>query len=220
MDPGLPWLCLVTDRNRCNGRSLLDVVDRAVSGGVNLVQLRERDLPASQLYHLGVELRKITQGRAILLVNDRVDVAIACGADGVQLGEKGLPSEIAKELSKGKLLLSRSVHSLDSAEKALDGGVDLLVLGTIFPSGSHPNGETGGLDRIINVTAIADVPVLAIGGITAGNVGSVIEAGASGAAVITAITQSPNPKDSALALASQMQEAWASVTSSGVARRI
>ncbi len=220
MNLGLPWLCLVTDRNRCDGRSLLDVTDRAVSGGVNLVQLRERDLPASQLYHLGVELRKITLGRAILLVNDRVDVAIACGADGVQLGEEGLPAEIAKELSKGKLLLSRSVHSLDSAEKAQDDGVDLLVLGTIFPSGSHPNGETGGLDRIINVTAITDVPVLAIGGITAGNVGSVIEAGASGAAVITAITQSPNPKDSALALASQMQEAWASVTSSGVARRV
>ncbi len=220
MNLGLPWLCLVTDRNRCGGRSLLDVTDRAVSGGVNLVQLRERDLPASQLYHLGVELRKITLGRAILLVNDRVDVAIACGADGVQLGEEGLPAEIAKELSKGKLLLSRSVHSLDSAEKAQDDGVDLLVLGTIFPSGSHPNGETGGLDRIINVTAITDVPVLAIGGITAGNVGSVIEAGASGAAVITAITQSPNPKDSALALASQMQEAWASVTSSGVARRV
>jgi len=219
MNPGLPWLCFVTDRNRCEGRSLIDVVDQAVSGGVNLVQLRERDLATSLLYHLGVEVRKITEGRALLLVNDRVDVAIACGADGVQLGEEGLPTEVARDLSKGELLLSRSVHSLESAEKARDEGVDLVVLGTIFPSGSHPDGETGGLERVKEVTAKIDVPVLAIGGITAENVGSVMEAGASGAAFITAITQSPNPENSARALSAKMRQAWASVTSSEVARR-
>ncbi len=219
MNPGLPWLCLVTDRNRCEGRPLVEVVDEALSGGVNLVQLRERDLPSGQLYELALQVREITLDRAFLLINDRVDVAIACGADGVQLGEEGLPTEVAKELSKGKLLLSRSVHSLESAERAQDEGVDLVVLGTIFPSGSHPDGETGGLERLKEVTAKIDVPVLAIGGITAENIGSVMTAGASGAAAITAITQSPNPENSARALSSKMRQAWASVTSSEVARR-
>lgn len=190
-----------------------------MSGGVNIVQLREKDLPASQLYDLGLALRKVTEGRSLLLVNDRVDVAIACGADGVQLGEESLPTDAAKHLTSRKLLISRSVHSLDSARKAQEERADILVLGTIFASGSHPNGETGGLDRVRNVADGIEVPVLAIGGITSKNIGSVIKAGASGAAVITAITRSPNPEAAASALKAEMMQAWAAVTPDRVTRQ-
>lgn len=184
-----------------------------------MVQLREKDLPAGELYELGLDLREVTRNRALLLINDRVDIAIACGADGVQLGEEGLSTEAAREASSGRLLLSRSVHSLEGAKLAQDSGADLLVLGTIFASGSHPGGETGGLKRVADVSAIVDIPVLAIGGITADNIGSVTEAGASGAAVITAITCSPDPRNAAYALARQMNEAWDFAATIRVAKR-
>ena len=224
MDPGVklpsPCLCLVTDRRQCEGRPLVDVVAQAVSGGVGMVQLRERDLPASQLYDLGLELREVTKGRALLFINDRVDVAMACGADGVQLGEEGLPTEKARELTGGKLLLGRSVHSVAGAKRAQDSGADMAVLGTIFASGSHPGVETGGLDRVRDVTSRVGIPVLGIGGITAKNVGAAIEAGASGAAVITAITRSADPKSATTELIEEMDRIWAATDSSRVARQV
>ncbi|MDA0769493.1 MAG: thiamine phosphate synthase [Chloroflexi bacterium] len=216
----LPYLCLVTDRNQCEGRSLVDVVEQAVSAGVNMVQLREKDLPASALYELGSRLREITRNRALLFINDRVDVALACGADGVQLGEDSLPLRAAREASHSRLLLSRSVHSVESAQEAHKAGADLLLLGTIFPSGSHPSGETGGLERVKGASFAVDIPVLAIGGINANNIGWVINAGASGAAVITAITRSPDPEGAASALASEMNNAWANIASLRVTKQI
>lgn len=219
MDLRLPCLCLVTDRTQCEGRLLVDVVDAAVSGGVNMVQLREKDLPSNQLYALALELRRATQGRALLMINDRIDIAMACEADGVQLGEEGLPVETARRLANGKLLLSRSVHSLEGAINAQKSGADMIVLGTIFPSGSHPCGATGGLDLVRDVSNRINIPLLAIGGITKENIGQVIEAGTSGSAVITSITRSTDPENAARSLVEQMGPAWASNASTRATRR-
>lgn len=191
---------MVTDRNQCKGRTLEDVVAAALDGGVNLVQVREKDLPARELFDLATRIREITMGRALLFVNDRIDVALACGADGVQLGEEGLPLDAARRVCGDTLLLGRSVHSVDSAVRAESEGADFLILGTIFPTGSHPGATTGGVELIGKVRERVELPFLAIGGVTANNVASVIEAGASGAAVITAISHSPDPGLAAKAL--------------------
>ena len=202
-----PTLCLVTDRLRCNGRRIEDIVDAAVEGGVGMVQLREKDLPASDLYSLALRLRNVVGKRALLFINDRVDIALAVGADGVQLGENALPLEAARQVSGSNLLLGRSVHSVAGALEAEANDADLLTLGTIFPTASHPGAYTGGSPLVQEVAAAVRVPFLGIGGIDASNAANVIAGGAAGAAVITAITMAPDPAVAASTLLEKMRSA-------------
>ncbi len=205
MDLSYPTLCLVTDRRRCNGRSIEDVVDSAVQGGVELVQLREKDLSASELYALMLRLKSVIGNKALLFINDRIDVALAANVDGVQLGEKALSLHAARRIAGERLLFGRSVHSVDGAVEAESQGADLLILGTIFPTASHPGANTGGLSLVKSATDAISTPLIAIGGIEVSNVGSVIEQGASGAAVISAITTSADPTEAAAALMTSMR---------------
>ena len=209
MQLSYPTLCLVTDRNRCNGRRIEDVVDAAVDRGVGLVQLREKDLPASELYSLALRLKDAIRDRALLFVNDRIDVALAADANGVQLGENALPMHAARHVVGGKLLLGRSVHSVERALDAEAQGADLLVLGTIFPTASHPDARTGGTVLVQEVAAAVRLPLLGIGGIDASNVGEVVAGGAAGAAVITAITTALDPAAESAHLLEAMQSAAA-----------
>ena len=201
-------LCLVTDRQRCAGRPLEEVVEAAVSGGVDMVQLREKDMAAGPLLELALRLRQITASRASLFMNDRIDVALACYADGVQLGERSIPIEAARDLAGGDLLIGRSVHSVSGALEASRAGVDLLVFGTIFATASHPGQTPSGLAPLGEISRHDTAPVLGIGGITARNAGEVVEAGASGVAAITAITESPDPRQAARTLKRAMSVAW------------
>ena len=137
----LPCLCLVTDRARAASGDLVDTARAAVEGGVGMIQLREKDLPASELLSLARELRSVTEGRALLIVNDRVDVALLSGADGVQLGEKGLDAASARRLVGPDMLIGRSVHSVEGAAEAEADGADFLVLGTIFESLASRSGH-------------------------------------------------------------------------------
>jgi len=203
-----PVLCFVTDRHRCGGRTLVEVAEAAVQGGADMVQVRERDLPPQELLALARTLREITDGRALLFVNDRVDVAIAVVADGVQLGEDALPVEASREVGPG-LVVGRSVHSVDGAVEAESAGADLLIAGTVFATGSHLAGAPQGVDLLRRIGQRVNLPLLGIGGINAENAGSVIEAGASGAAVVTAISESPDPEAAARAIKEVMLEARA-----------
>ncbi|MBI4305292.1 MAG: thiamine phosphate synthase [Chloroflexi bacterium] len=193
-----PVLCLVTGGHIASGLSLPEAVDAAVTGGVNLVQLREKERPAIEVYNLAVQLRDICRGRALFLVNDRVDIALAAGADGVQLGERSLPLEPAQKISGGKLLLGRSVHSVEGAIAAKD--ADFLVVGTIFSSKSHPGETPAGVGLVSKVARAVDAPVIGIGGINASNAGGVMAAGAAGVAVIGAILGDAHPGAAAAAL--------------------
>ena len=203
-----PLLCLVTDRRRCGGRPLEEEVEAAVAGGVDIVQLREKDMPAGPLLDLALRLRHITAPRASLFVNDRVDVALASGADGVQLGENSIPVQAARGIVGDALLIGRSVHSIGAALDASRAGADVLVFGTVFATASHPDQPPSGVGPLAELSRHDTAPVLGIGGITADNVGEVVEAGASGAAVITAITESPDPQEAARALKQAMVDAW------------
>ena len=201
-----PCLCLVTDRKLCGADALEERVAAAVSGGVDMVQVREKDLPAGELLKLARRLRAITSGKAMLVINDRLDVALAVEADGLHLPEDSIAVRDARDVAPPRLLVSKAVH--DSAGAVQADGADFLVLGTIFPSQSKPGGRTGGLDLLRGVTSATRAPVLAIGGIDPSNAASVMEAGAQGVAVISAILASPEPERAARMLKQSMMAAW------------
>ena len=205
----IPCLALVTDRRLCQTLSLEEAVAQAIEGGANLVQLREKDpdgrsLPAAELLALAEKLRAVTRGRALFLVNDRLDVALACAADGTHLPERGLPVAAARRLAGEGFIIGRSVHSTAEAARAQEEGADYVQVGSIFASRSHPGQPVGGLDLLEAVAAAVTIPILAVGGITAANVGEAIRAGAGGAAVISAILGAASPREAARALSEAM----------------
>jgi thiamine-phosphate pyrophosphorylase len=205
----VPCLTLITDRRLCRRLSLAEAVARAVAGGVNVVQLREKDLTAAQLVPLADRLRAITEGKALLIVNSRLDVALLCAADGVHLPEKGPSVAATRRLAGDGFIIGRSVHSVEEAVKAQEEGADYVQVGLIFPTRSHPGLSPAGPALLKSVAARVSIPIVAVGGITAANVGQVMQAGAKGAAVISAILDSPSPAAAARRLAEAMAEAAA-----------
>ena len=185
-------------------------VAAAVAGGVDLVQLREKDLPGGQLLKLAVALEEKISGRARLIINERVvDVAAVLPAAGVQLAEDALPVAAARRLLGRDALLGRSVHSLDGASQAVADGADFLVAGTMYASRSHPGEPPAGPELIRQIAAVTAIPILGIGGITPDNVGAVMQAGASGVAVITNILAATDPEQAAARLKAAMRAALA-----------
>jgi thiamine-phosphate pyrophosphorylase len=180
---------LVTDRHQTGGRDLLDVVSQAVTAGVRAVQLREKDLPTRDLYYLAEKLLAVTRAAgAALLINDRVDVAMALSADGVHLTRRSLPPRECRELLGPERLIGVSCHSLAEVRESEDGGANFVVLGPIFQTPSKaaygPPLTTAALRE---ARAGTGLPVLAIGGIRESLVGEVMAAGADGVAVISAV---------------------------------
>lgn len=176
---------LVTDRRIAGGEdALVDAVAEAVEGGVNAVQLREKDLPEAELLGLARRLREVTAGRVLLLVNGPLEVALEAEADGVHLPEHAPAQGGGPE---PHVIVGRSVHSVDAAVRAEKEGAGYLVVGPVFETASHPEAQAGGLEIIRKVVSATRVPVLGIGGITSKNAADVMRAGASGVAVISAI---------------------------------
>lgn len=202
-----PCLCLVTDRSATSG-DLVERVAQAVQGGVDLVQLREKDLSGGQLLELAESLLKVIEGRALLIVNERADVALAARAQGVQLGEDGLPVSAARMAVGSGALVGRSVHSVQAAAQAEAEGADFLVVGTMFASRSHPGEEPAGPGLMRQISAKCRLPLIGIGGITPKNAAEVIKARASGVAVISNILAAPDPKIAAEKLKESIQKAW------------
>ncbi len=208
-----PCLMLVSDRSLCAGEDgIVDAVTAAVAGGVDAVQLREKDLAASELLSLARRLRRATLGRALLLVNGSLEVALAAEADGVHLPEAAPPVGRPRD----DFLVGRSVHSLEAARRAEAEEVDYLIAGPIYETRSHPGREPAGLALIEEVTRRMRTATLAIGGVTAERVEEVVRAGASGVAVISAILAQPDRQVAARGLRRALDAAWAAV---GAARR-
>ncbi len=206
----LPSLCLVADTSVVGRDDIVPRVSAAVAGGVGLVQLRAKELPGGRMMSLAEELKLAIGRRALLLVNERVDIAVAAAADGVQLGEEALPVATTRKLLPGNALIGRSVHSVDGAAEAFTDGADFLVVGTMFATGSHPGTVPAGPGLMREVSLQCSVPLIGIGGITAGNLAEVVSAGASGVAVIRSILTAPDPQAAAAELKLALQEAWRS----------
>ena len=186
---------LVTDRHQTGGRDLLEVVGQALRAGVRAVQLREKDLTTRDLYHLAGKLLAVTRETgAALLINDRVDVAMALPADGVHLTRRSLPPKEARELLGPARLIGISCHSLAEVREAVDGGADFVVLGPIFETPSKmPYGAPLTTALLQQARAATTLPVLAIGGINPARVPEVMAAGADGVAVISAVMAALDP---------------------------
>lgn len=185
-------LYLVTDRHQTAGRPLVSVLARAVRAGVRAVQLRERDLPVRELQSLAVDLqRELPHAR--LFINDRVDVALALHAGGVQLRESSLPAGVVRGLLSPSQLLGVSVHSVDGVLAAEQQGADFVVLGPIYDTPSKRiYGLPIGLRILEQAAQRVRMPIFAIGGITSTRARAVRQAGAFGVAVLSSILSAPH----------------------------
>ena len=194
-----PQLHLVTD-SRLEKSVLLGAVEAAARNGVDWVQVRDHSATARDIFDLSERIVSICRPLGVrVAVNDRIDVALAVGADAVQLGRRSLPIAAAKRVA-GSMLVGASVHSPAEACDAERDGADWITLGHFFPTGSHPNEPCRDIAELKTVADAATIPVIAIGGIGVEQVGAVLEAGASGIAVISAILDAPDSGRAAAAL--------------------
>lgn len=182
-------LLLVTDRSQVCDESLSAAVRLAVEAGLPAVQLRERDLPTGDLLALARTIHDITNPLGVpLLINDRVDLALALDLDGVHLRANSLPVSVARRLLGDHRLLGVSTHSLDEVRRANGDGADYVIVGPVFDTPSkRAFGMPLGLERLAEVCRSSSIPVFAIGGITRERIAEVRHAGAYGAAMIGAI---------------------------------
>ena len=190
-------LCLVTDRTQTRGRELAAVVGECLAAGLLAVQVREKDLGAADLAFLCRRLLAATRDAgAMLVVNDRVDVALAVGADGVQRTHTSLAVDDIRAVAGRRLRIGVSVHSLEDAVDAELKGADWVTYGPVYETPSkRPYGAPQGLERLATVARGLRIPVVAIGGITPERVKEVRQAGARGVAVISAILAADSPAD-------------------------
>ena len=182
-------LYLVTDRQQTGGRPLVPLVEEAVRGGLRAVQVRERDLATRELLGLARELCATMHGQGgLVLINDRVDLALALGADGVHLRADSLPVAVARRLLGSDRLIGVSAHSTDEVVRAESDGADFAVLGPIYETPSkHQYGKPIGLRPLEEASRRCRIPVFAIGGITVSRVAEVRRPPAYGVAAVSAI---------------------------------
>lgn len=167
---------------------LPEAVHLAVKSGVRAVQLREKDLPVRELLELARTLRAVTrESGAKLIINDRVDVAVAVDADGVHLGQQSMPPEAARKIVGPEILIGVSTHNIVEAKAAEAGGADFITFGPVFFTPSKDFGAAVGLACLKNVKRLVAIPIFGLGGIKSGNVKQVLLHGADGVSMISGI---------------------------------
>ncbi|MFL5626808.1 MAG: thiamine phosphate synthase [Ktedonobacteraceae bacterium] len=190
-NPLLPRLRLhvLTDHQWARGRDIVTVATAALNGGATIIQLRNKVASTRVLIEEGQALRALTRERdALLIINDRIDVALAVEADGAHVGQEDMPAILARQLLGPERILGVSVANIEEAGAAVAAGADYLGVGPIFPSvGKADAGPATGLHLLTELAARYQTPLVAIGGITVENATEVMRAGAVGVAVITAI---------------------------------
>jgi thiamine-phosphate diphosphorylase len=199
----IPRLHLISDRRLCDLDRFPEVAARAVFGEVDAVHLREKDVASGKLLEAARALRTAI-GDAKLFVNDRVDIALLSGADGVQLGETSISVSDARTLGGDRLLIGRSVHDADGARRAYDDGADFIIAGHVFETASKAGEPGRGPDFIRAIARVCPLPIIAIGGITRENTTKVIGAGAHGIAVVSGILRADNPELAAVGYADML----------------
>ena len=197
-------LYLVTDRSLALGRSLEYVVEEAVKGGVSMVQLREKDCTTKQFYELAMSLKKVLKPYHVpLIINDRVDIALACDAEGVHIGQRDMPYTVARKLLGKEKIIGLSVENLQDAIDANAFDIDYIGISPVFNTATKTDTATAlGLEGIHDITRISRHPAVGIGGIHASNAGDIITAGAEGISVVSAIMSAVSPRDAASQLRS------------------
>jgi len=187
-------LYVVLDRTASAGRDLEVILDATLAGGCRMIQLREKEWPSGRLLPLAERMRdRCRRAGATFIVNDRVDLALAVGADGVHLGQDDLPPRAARPLLRPGMVLGRSTHSAGQAREAQVEGADYIAVGSMFATRTKPDFQLVGPELIRAIRPETRSPLVGIGGVTRENVAEVIRAGADGVAVISAVCGAPDP---------------------------
>jgi thiamine-phosphate diphosphorylase len=196
-------LYVIIDPDACRGRDPVDIARLVLDGGAAIIQWRDkRRDKGDQLADARASSKRCREAGAIFIVNDHVDLALACNADGVHLGQHDLPIDAARPIAGSSMIIGVSTNNPDEARAAQSAGADYVAVGAIFDTASKENTRPADLERIRAVKAAVNVPVVAIGGINASNLRSVIEAGADAAAVISAVCAADDPRAAASELVS------------------
>ena len=200
-------LYLVTDRRWLGERTLWDGVEEAIRGGATLVQLREKKISSKEYFELAQRVKEVTDRHGIpLIINDRIDIALAIDADGVHLGPEDLPVSIARKLLGNGKIIGSSAATVAEALLFQAQGADYLGVGAVFPTATKRGTEKVGLDDLRGIKAAVHIPVVAIGGIKAENAKPVMETGVDGVAVVSAIMDQKDIREAARQLLSLLKE--------------
>lgn len=192
-------LYLVTDRTLLLGKSLEFTVKEAVEGGVTMVQLREKDCSSAEFYHLAVSMKQLLAPYHVpLIINDRLDIALACDAEGLHIGQSDLPYPVARKLLGKDKIIGLSVENIEDVMTANTLDVDYIGISPVFDTNTKSDtAKALGLEGVKEIGKLSAHPSVGIGGINQSNAGAIIEAGADGVSVVSAIISAENPRLSA-----------------------
>ena len=196
----IDWrLCFIADSEAAAGRDILQLIGRAVEGGATIIQLRGKRSTGREFLDIGMKAVQFLRPKGVpLIINDRVDISLACEADGVHLGQDDMPLPYARKILGKKRIIGISASTVEEAKAAEKGGADYIGVGPIFQTISKINiGPPLGLEGLRKIRERVKIPILAIGGISAANAADVISTGGDGVAVISAITAVADPKKAA-----------------------
>jgi len=193
---------LVTDRGLCRNRSLLDVVLRAVKGGAVCIQLREKELSTREFVEEAIAVKQLLLPFGVpLIINDRIDIALACNADGVHIGQEDMPYDIVRRLMGPQAIIGLSVETWEDVEASEKLDVNYIGVSPVFATPTKTDTkEPWGLAGMKKIKAYSRHPLVAIGGINESNAAAVVRAGADGLAVVSAICSADDPRAEALRL--------------------
>lgn len=189
-------LYLVTD-NSDDVEKFLKTIEEAIKGGVTVVQIREKTADTLDFYNLALKVKEITTKHNVpLIINDRVDIALAIDADGVHVGQSDMPGDVTRKLIGEDKILGVSAATIDEAKKAQKDGADYIGTGAVFPTSTKDDAESVTKDELTEIVKSIDIPVVAIGGINLENASQLTDTGIAGLSVVSAIMSSDNPKKS------------------------
>lgn len=196
-DAKMLTLYAVTDRSWLHGRTLAEVVEEVILGGVTMVQLREKDKTPDEILASAREIAPVCKKYGVpFIMNDSIELARAAGADGVHLGQSDVPGDNVRELA-GDLILGLSANTVESAKRAQALGADYLGVGAVFGTTTKHNARHLSPEALRKITSAVDVPVVAIGGISADNILQLTGCGMQGAAVVSALFAQDDPRQAA-----------------------
>lgn len=188
-------LYLVTDKRNKTDDEFLEIIEEAIKGGTTVVQIREKEGETLDFYNLALKVKEITSKYNVpLIVNDRIDVALAIKSEGVHIGQTDMPADVARSLIGDEMILGVSASTVEEARKAEKDGADYIGTGAVFPTATKDDAPSITKDDLKEVTSSINIPTVAIGGITLENASELADTGIAGISVVSTIMNSKDPK--------------------------
>lgn len=200
-------LYLCTDRGLMRSPTIEEAVEQAILGGTGVIQLREKDIDAKDFYELAVSLKKITERYQVpLIINDRVDIALACDADGVHIGQRDIPAKLVRRMIGPDKLLGVSAATLEEAVQAVKDGADYLGIGAMYATNTKDDAEIVTISELKQIREAVDVPIVVIGGINLDTLDNFKGYGIDGLAVVSAVMAAEDVQAAAKELVHRFME--------------